>query len=170
MVHGLASQLGGGLVIESQPGHGTTIELWLPQSDEPLVAATADTAKLSPARRDAGRALLVDDEDLVRSIAADMLKELGYEVVEAASAEEALDLLANGRHFDVVITDHLMSGMSGAALAYEMRKRWPWIRSVIISGYAGAEGIGPDLLRLTKPFRQNELAAILAEARMGVSA
>ena len=72
-----------------------------------------------------------------------MLTELDYEVVEVSSAEEALDLLANGRQFDVVITDHLMPGMSGAALAYEVRSRWPLIRTVIMSGYALAEGIGP---------------------------
>ena len=99
-----------------------------------------------------------------------MLTELDYEVVEVSSAEEALDLLANGRQFDVVITDHLMPGMSGAALAYEVRSRWPLIRTVIMSGYALAEGIGPDLLTLSKPFRQSELAEILAEAAKGVSA
>jgi PAS domain S-box-containing protein len=171
MVHGLALQLGGELVIESEPGQGTTIELWLPQSDQPLVAdTTADATKLSAAHHDAGRALLVDDEDLVRSSVADMLTELGYEVVEASSAEEALELLANGRQFDVVITDHLMSGMSGAVLACEMRKRWPWIQTVIISGYAEAEGIDPDLLRLSKPFRQSELAEILIRAATAVSA
>jgi PAS domain S-box-containing protein len=170
MVHGLASQLGGGLVIDSQPGKGTTIELWLPQSDQPLLAATADTVKPAATRRGAGQALLVDDEDLVRGTAAEMLMELGYEVVQASSAEEALDLLARGRQFDLVITDHLMSGMTGAALVYEVRKRWPLIRSVIISGYAEAEGIGPDLRRLSKPFRQSELVEILAEASTDVSA
>ncbi|MBW4090912.1 MAG: response regulator [Proteobacteria bacterium] len=170
MVHGLASQLGGGLVIDSQPGQGATIELWLPQSDQPFIAAIAETVKPSAAPHGAGQALVVDDEALVRGITADMLTEMGYAVVEASSAEEALDLLGNGRQFDVVITDHLMPGMSGAALAYEMRSRWPLIRTVIISGYAGAEGIGPDLLRLTKPFRQSDLAAILAEPAFGVSA
>ena len=114
MVHGLASQLGGGLVIESQLGQGTTVELWLPRSDQPLVAATADPAKPSAAHHAAGRALVVDDEDLVRGSVADMLTELGYGVVEASSAEEALELLANGRRFDVVITDHLMAARVGA--------------------------------------------------------
>ena len=98
-----------------------------------------------------------------------MLLELGYEVVEASSAEDALDLLTVGRQFDVVITDHLMSGMSGAALAYEVRRRWPLIRTVIMSGYADAEGIGPDLLTLNKPFRQSELAELLAELGTGVA-
>jgi hypothetical protein len=53
--------------------------------------------------------------------------------------------------------------MSGAALGYEVRKRWPLIRTVVISGYAEAEGIGQDLVRLNKPFRQSELAKVLSE-------
>ena len=163
MVHGLATQLGGALTIESRPGQGTTVELWLPLSDQPLAANTTDAAKPWVARNGAARALLVDDEDLVRASAADMLTELGFDVVEASTAEEALDLLERGQPVDVLITDHLMPGMNGAALAYEVKKRWPLVRSVVISGYAETEGIGPDLLRLNKPFRQSELAEALSD-------
>jgi CheY-like chemotaxis protein len=169
MVHGLASQLGGALLIDSQPGQGTTVELWLPQSEQSLAAPAADAAKPPARSSGVGRVLVVDDEDLVRLSAADMLMELGFDVVEASSAEEALDLLANGSPVDVLVTDHLMSGMSGGALAYEVRKRWPLIRTVVVSGYADADGIGPDLLRLNKPFRQSELARVLAEAATGAA-
>ena len=169
MVHGLASQLGGGLAIHSQLGIGTTIEVWLPRSDEHSVA-TDDAAAAAVAAhsfliapRGSLRALLVDDEDLVRSIAADMLTELGFEVVEASSAQDALELLASGVPFDVLVTDHQMPGMSGVELSYAVQKRWPLVRTVIISGYAQAEGIGQDLTRLNKPFRQSELARVLAE-------
>jgi PAS domain S-box-containing protein len=164
MVHGLATQLGGGLLIQSEPGQGTTVEFWLPLSDQPIVATTSKTEPLSPAPHSVGRALIVDDEDLVRASAADMLVDLGFEVFEASSSEEALDILANGPLVDVLLTDHLMPGMSGAALAYEVRKRWPLLRTVVISGYAEADGVGPDLLRLNKPFRQSELAEVLAAA------
>jgi CheY-like chemotaxis protein len=164
MVHGLATQLGGGLVIQSQPGQGTTVQLWLPLSDQPLAAAPVNAAKPSAPDHGAGRALVVDDEDLVRASAADMLAELGFDVVEASSAEEALEYLTNAPHLDLLVTDHLMPGMSGTDLVYEVRKRWPMIRTVIISGYAEAEGIGPDQLRLNKPFRQNDLAEVLSEA------
>jgi YesN/AraC family two-component response regulator len=84
-----------------------------------------------------------------------MLTELGFSIVEASSAEEALKLLESGSPVDVLITDHLMPGMSGAALAYEVRERWPLIRTVVISGYADADGIDPQLLRLNKPFRRS---------------
>jgi signal transduction histidine kinase len=93
MVHGLASQLGGALNVESRPGIGTNIELWLPASDLPAdEAGLAAPASAAPAR--AGTALLVDDEELVRESTAGMLEDLGYEVVQAACAEEALRLIA----------------------------------------------------------------------------
>ena len=157
MVHGLASQLGGALTIASKPGVGTNIDLWLPVTaeGEAMEKAPPPNATLDHS----GVALLVDDEALVRASTAHMLGELGYEVVEAASADEALRLLEAGDDFDLMVTDHLMPGMTGADLAHEVRYRRPALPVLIISGYAEEDGIEPDLPRLTKPFRQNELAA-----------
>jgi CheY-like chemotaxis protein len=104
----------------------------------------------------------VDDEDLVRASTASMLVELGYAVVEAASAEEALRIVEGGLVPDVVITDHLMPGMTGTALARTLRAARPELPVLIISGYAEDDDIEPDLNRLTKPFRQAELASSLA--------
>ena len=118
--------------------------------DEPLAVAGRGTA------------LLVDDEDLVRLSTADMLIELGYRVIEAASAEEALRLLNRGLNPEVVVTDHLMPGMSGTDLARVLQNDRPSIKVLIVSGYAETAGIAPDLPRLTKPFRSAELAATLA--------
>jgi CheY-like chemotaxis protein len=160
MVHGLVTQLGGRMTIDSEPGKGTTVELWLPQSEQGTAAPSLESTQSAPPSK-VRRALVVDDEDLVRITVADMIAELGFEVVEGSSAEEALERLADGQTFDVLVTDHLMPGLSGAALAYEVRQRWPQIRTVIISGYADADGVGPDLLRLNKPFRQDELSEIL---------
>lgn len=161
MVHGLAAQLGGGLSIRSSPGHGTTIELWLPVSA--ALAEDEDQEYTPPAAVKArGVALLVDDELLVRMSTADMLADLGYEVVEASSAEEALSLFHNGVEPSLVVTDHLMSGMSGAQLARELKAERSGLPVLIISGYAEAEGIDPGIVRLTKPFRNAELAEILS--------
>ncbi|WP_409565004.1 response regulator [Microvirga sp.] len=110
----------------------------------------------------AGTVLLVDDEELVRASTADMLVELGYTVVEEISAEEALRLLEDGLVPDVVVTDHLMPGMTGTEFARELHRRLPGTGVLIISGYADVEGVAPDLPRLVKPFRQAELAASLA--------
>lgn len=92
MVHGLVAQLGGGLTIESSLGEGTTVTLWIPASEGEAghVAACADVA---PIEMDHGTALVVDDEDLVRASTVHMLRELGYDVLEASSADHALALM-----------------------------------------------------------------------------
>jgi CheY-like chemotaxis protein len=162
MAHGLAAQLGGALFIRSNVGMGTNVELWLPQSQEPAALETEATeAAVSATGR--GTVLLVDDEPLVRASTADMLSDLGYAVEEAESAEEALRLIDAQLDFDLLITDHLMPGMTGTQLAYEVRTRWPTKALIVISGYAQGEGVGPDVPRLTKPFRQADLAAKIAE-------
>ncbi len=161
MVHGLASQLGGALAIQSRPGLGTNIELWLPQSVAALQISDAVSDAL-PEFASCGRALLVDDEELVRMSTADMLSDLGYAVVEAASGEEAMRLIDMGERFDLLVTDHLMSGMTGTDLARAVRSTRADLPVLLISGYAENEGIAPDLPRLTKPFRKDELAMSLA--------
>ena len=167
MAHGLAAQLGGALTIDSAPGKGTAVTLWLPVSAEP--AGTAETNAPVPSLRPGrGLALLVDDEDLVRMSTADMLIDLGFEVVEAASAEAALQLMVEGTAPDLLVTDHLMPGLSGVELAREARRLNPALPVLVVSGYAELEGLAPDLARLTKPFRNAELAASLASL-LGVS-
>ena len=161
MVHGLAAQLGGGLTIVSEPGHGTTVELWLPISLDPL-EHDQDTIAAPVPVTSRGCVLLVDDEELVRMSTAEMLADLGYDVIEANSAEQALQLFDEGASPDFVITDHLMPGMSGANLALEMRARKPGLPILIVSGYTEAEEIAPDFPRLTKPFRNAELAHSIA--------
>lgn len=160
MVHGLASQLGGALLIDSTPGAGTTVELLLPQTDAEHVAVSQTQA--GPQLNGSGTALVVDDEDLVRLSTADMLAELGYTVIEASSAEEALAIAAPLDRIDLVLTDHLMAGMSGTELARIMQRERPDTAVLVMSGYADMDGVDPDLPRLTKPFRQTELASTLA--------
>ncbi|HLL58695.1 MAG TPA: ATP-binding protein, partial [Allosphingosinicella sp.] len=162
MVHGLASQLGGALGISSKPGLGTVVDLWLPASDSSV--QVPDRSQSAPAAGDGkGVVLLVDDEELVRLSTADMLGDLGYQVVEAGSAEEALRMLDGGLAADILVSDHLMPGMTGSDLARVIMGRRPGMPVLIVSGYADAEGMAPDLPRLTKPFRQADLAASLAD-------
>jgi CheY-like chemotaxis protein len=161
MVHGLALQLNGRLDIKSRPAEGTTVELWLPVSDS-VHGEAEKTPTAATGREGAGVALLVDDEDLVRMSTADMLLDLGYDVVEAQSGEEALRLLDGGLKPTVLVSDHLMPGMTGVNLAEAFRARHPATPVLIVSGYAEIEGILPGLPRLTKPFRNAELARSLA--------
>ena len=163
MVHGLALQLGGAMTIESAPGDGTRIDLWLPASEAAL------PEKIAPERvtqaRFSGRALVVDDEAVVRMTTTDMLQSLGYATEEAADAQVALAMLEKDAGFDLIVTDHLMPGLSGAELAGLIHTRWPGLPVLIISGYADVDGIAPDLPRLTKPFREAELAEAVAALR-----
>lgn len=162
MVHGLASQLGGALLIQSRVGLGTNVELLLPESIDRPAQETAEHESIK-SHHGTGTALLVDDEALVRESTADMLLDLGYEVVEAASGEEAMRLLREDRHFDVLVTDHLMPGLTGTDLARVARTLCPGMPVLLVSGYGEREGLDPDLPRLTKPFRKDELAASLAD-------
>ncbi|QZO02369.1 response regulator [Chenggangzhangella methanolivorans] len=166
MAHGLVAQLGGALTIQSQPGVGTNVELWLPIS-----SATASAAEIAPAQvgpvGSRGLALLVDDEEIVRASTADMLEEIGYRVQEASSAEAALSIVAEGARPDLLVTDHLMPGMSGVELARVLREQMPSLPVLIVSGYAEVEGIALDLPRLTKPFRSAELASSVASLTIG---
>lgn len=91
-----------------------------------------------------------------------MLFELGFTVHEAPSAEAALKLLGDGLSIDLIVTDHMMPGMTGVELANAVRMRHPGLPVLIISGFAESDGITPDLPRLTKPFRQAELGASIA--------
>ena len=160
MVHGLATQLWGGLTIVSEPGRGTAVDLWLPVSLAPL--GHEDETRAAPTPVTSRRcALLVDDEELVRMSTAEMLADFGYDVIEANSAQQALRLLDEGATPDLLITDYLMPGMNGADLVLEVRARKPGLPILIITGYADADGIAQDLPRLTKPFRNAELAQSL---------
>lgn len=160
MVHGLAAQLGGGLAIDSEVGRGTTIHLWLPITDASPVEEAAPNMEMS--QRDRGVVLVVDDEDLVRASTAHMLGELGYSVLEANSGEAAIQLLEDTQTIDLLVTDHLMPGITGTDLAMHLRRVRPEVRVLVISGYAEAKGIALDLPRLAKPFTQSDLASSLA--------
>lgn len=168
MVHGLALQLGGALTIQSRKGLGTNMELWLPLSHSmPENQKTAHELPVKTMAR--GTALLVDDEELVRQSTFDMLTDLGFQVVDVSSAEQALERIHAGLRPELLVTDHLMTGMNGTDLARAVLSKFPDMKVLIISGYADVEGIAPDLPRLTKPFRQADLAAIVA-VRMGGTA
>jgi PAS domain S-box-containing protein len=160
MVHGLASQLGGALTIESRQHVGTNVELWLPVSAEAAEVAPAEYQHSGDVEH-RGVALLVDDEDLVRMSTADMLSDLGYAVIEANCAEEAARILERGQEIDILVTDHLMPGLTGTDLARHVRSVRPDLPVLLVSGYADIEGVDADLPRLTKPFRKDELAATL---------
>lgn len=159
MAHGLALQLGGAMTIESEPGEGATVSLWLPLS---AVDATAASAPILTDPLVAGIAILVDDEDLVRASTADMLTEIGFEVIEARSGAEALRAFREHPHVDVLITDHLMPGMTGVELAQSVLRDRPDLPVLVVSGYSDSLGRKAAFTRVEKPFRHGDLANKLA--------
>ena len=120
MVHGLAAQSGGQLTLESNLGKGTTATLWLPAVDRPRVESPAATNETEFLARPLS-VLLVDDDDLVRVGAAVMLEAFGHTVVQVSSATRALDQLAAGELFDVLVTDQRMPSMTGVDLIRRAR-------------------------------------------------
>lgn len=170
MVDGLVGQLGGALEIQSTPQAGTEICMWFPAIEQPAQRAGNDSSS-EPVVSDAnggGAVLLVDDEVLVRMGTSTMLENLGYTVTEAEDAQQAMGLIERGLKPDIVITDHIMPGMTGAEFALRLRTDYPAIPVMIISGYQGIDLIAPDIVRLSKPFRQVHLTASMDAARAQV--
>ena len=164
-VYGFTRASGGDVRIESAPGEGATISLFLPRTDKPLSIRRVEEER-EPAKGH-GRILMVEDDDGVASVVGEMLKELGYEPVHALDAAEALKRLSRQR-FDLVFSDMVMPGeMDGIQLAREIRKRKPELPVVLTTGFSeAAAAANEDGLRLlVKPYRIEQLAAELQAAR-----
>ncbi|KQN26004.1 hypothetical protein ASE86_07475 [Sphingomonas sp. Leaf33] len=164
MAHGLAAQLGGALTIDSAPGAGTQIALWLPESA--AVATIAAPVEVLPAAQSGGSAILVDDDDAVREATAEMLFDLGFRVRTFATARDALAAIDGGTTPDLVVSDHVMPQMTGSQFLGQIRAAYPEARLLLISGYAEEGGIDPTIARLTKPFVKADLAAAIAALRV----
>jgi len=162
MVHGLAEQSGGRLRIDSRPGHGTRVELWLPVAEPAQAPATVFVSPAAPEGEMRPLSVLaVDDDVLVLMNTAAMLEDLGHQCVAVESAVAALMAL-DDKPFDVVITDFAMPHMTGLQLATEVAARWPATPVVLASGYAELPpSADSDIPRLAKPYGQADLAAIL---------
>ena len=163
MIHGLAAQSGGALELASVIGKGTTCDLWLPatQMEAPGRVEVPDDEPMGGAILSV---LVVDDEELVRHGTVEMLGAMGHSVVQAASGAAGLALLRT-QDFDLVVTDYLMPGMSGVEFAREARRSIPELPVLLVTGFADlAESAASDVVRLAKPFRQNELARAVMKA------
>jgi PAS domain S-box-containing protein len=172
MVYGFARQSGGTARIESSPGAGTTVSLYLPRADEE--AAVEPRAEPPSVRRDkrAATVLVVEDEAAVRQITADLLSDLGHRVLVAGDGVEALAVLSKEPKVDLLISDVVMpGGIDGAALATMARQSRPELRVLLVTGYgfgSGGEGSGSagfEVLR--KPYRPSQLSAKVEEVLAG---
>jgi CheY-like chemotaxis protein len=164
MVHGLTAQSGGAMDIASEVGKGTVITLWLPRATEadvmrslPMAEAVVETTP-----RPALRILLVDDDVLVSMNTANMLIDLGHDVLEAHSGVHALRMLESEGAFDAVITDYAMPGMNGLELATKITTGHPQMLVILATGYAELPTESSFAFpRLSKPYTQEQLAEAL---------
>jgi len=142
-------------------GKGTSVHVFLPRA-QPLAERAVEAGVSADKNRsgDGSMILLVDDDSAVREIAARMLRDLGYQVVEAGSGGAALDLLAREPRISLSVLDYAMPGMTGAEVAHEVHKRRPGLPVVFITGYAdltALKEVGEDRI-VQKPFREADLA------------
>jgi PAS domain S-box-containing protein len=159
MVHGLAELSGGQLVLTSQEGQGTTAELWLPQAKKTGGAIETEAPIKAPAKEHRRLVVLVvDDDPLVLLNTAAMLDDVGHQVFEASSGQEALAILRRERGIQLVITDQGMPEMTGLQLTEKIEHSWPHLPVILATGYAELpSGAHPQLVTLAKPFRELEL-------------
>jgi len=173
-VLGVAQQLGGGMRIDSQPGRGTEVRVYLPRVPATGIArpmAAAAQPQRSPGRGAEATILLVDDDSDVRAVSAEMLRGAGHAVIEASSGATALERLEReGDRIDLMVVDVAMPGMTGVELAKRARRERSGLPVVFMTGFADAtmlaEAAGPDAI-LRKPFDEGELAAMVARALGG---
>ena len=159
MVHGLAAQLGGVFRLKSAPGEGTSACLYLPLAGPDMLGIRQTSTTSTPLPMSPLSILLVDDEEVVRSATTAMLRDMGHSVTEATGGSDALDRLSTGLRPDVLITDFKMPRMSGAELADHVRRKWPALPLLIVTGYIGDDNEVRGMPVLAKPFRQADLAA-----------
>ncbi len=165
MVRTCILQAGGDIAVDSAPGRGTCISLFLPRAKATTAAHLAETRPHAPAVPNA-TLLVVDDDDAVRDITANFLRDAGYHVVEAASGTVALALLQTAEPVDLVVTDLAMPGMDGTALTRALREIRPNLPVVFVTGYADQHDLDGEIV-VQKPFTAATLTSAMLDALGG---
>lgn len=163
-VYGIVTNHGGGVAVSSQPGMGTSVRVYLPAGRK-LVRETSVTLD---DLRGTQTILVVDDEDLMLTVAETILGGYGYQVITANGGAKALDILAkNERPVDLVVTDLVMPGMSGRELVENIQRRWPRLRVLRTSGYVWPASKEEEASYLQKPFTSQELLVKVKQVLAG---
>jgi signal transduction histidine kinase len=159
--YGIVQEHEGDIQVDSEPGCGTTFTLLFPSSEDSTPVQRAEPTEAPQA--DTARVLVVDDEEMVRSIVTQLLSLKGHEIDQASSGAEALDCVES-ETYDIVFTDFGMPEMTGAELAYQIRSVCPSMPIVLLTGYTDTDAAEQDVEAiLSKPFKLEELQATIRE-------
>lgn len=165
-VYGIVTHAGGHVLVYSEPNRGTTFKVYLPAADHKLDSAQQSEVQILPPRAQGRTVLLVEDDNLMRSVTKQMLEDHGYKVLEAEDGKSALERLRANGAVDVTLTDVVMRGMSGPELAVKIVNSHPSIKVIYMSGYTGelldeTEGMKLGIPLLEKPFTRAALLKAL---------
>ena len=173
-VQGFVAQSGGFVTLDTAPGEGTTVILWLPVAEDAGTHADERiTARPAAGLREDSVILLAEDNAALRAHVCDVLQDAGFTVIDAEDGQAALDRVGkSGNRPDLVLSDITMPRMDGKTLAIEIRKLWPDMPIVLMTGYAGGALTGdcPHDLLITKPFAPDDLVALIRKTLAAVPA
>ena len=167
MVYGIVENHGGGIRVDSHVGAGTTFEIYLPRGAGAPVEAPVEA---QPGVRGAGRVLVVDDEDAVREVTADLLKDLGYDVATAVDGVDAVEYYSrHADEIDLILVDLVMPRMGGRECFRALKELNPDVRAVLCTGYgfniAAQELLDEGILDfISKPFEPGRLSAVVSRS------
>ena len=162
-VYGIVKQSAGHILVYSEPGHGTTFKIYLPSAEHKIGLESKLETETVGAKRQGTTILLVEDDEMMRSLTRQLLHEHGYTVVEANDGKSALEWVeSRPGQIDLLLTDVVMRGVSGPELVERLSIANPTLKVVYMSGYAGELIAEREMLKrgitlLEKPFTRTAL-------------
>ena len=168
-VFGFVKQSGGHIRIYSKPGEGTTVKIYLPRISQQLQSADRNQPDATSEQRRSETILVVEDNEDVRNFTCNALRDSGFSVIEVTDASAALKILESNAKVDLLFTDIGLPGLNGRELVSTVRRKFPYVRILFMSGYAqmpSANGSSAtaELPLLSKPFTRAQLLKNIVEA------